>query len=108
MDAMDKLGTFIDTINKAMPGAWDAAVRQAYIHGTMFMVGGVISAVIAIFLGMYAASEIKKADKNDRDSDLSFEIGALIAFTLIAVVGVITGIVYLVNPEYQAIQMLKP
>ncbi len=108
MDAMDKLGTFIDTINKAMPGAWDAVIRQAYIHGIIFIVGGVISAAIAVLAGAYIASESKKSEESNRSSDLSFEMGAGIAFALLAIVCIITGIVYLTNPEYQAIQMLKP
>lgn len=108
---MEELKQLVSIANKALPGAWEAAVRQAYILGGGFVLFGVILGILSftIYLKMNMCDEKpKEEDKEDDDPT------ALIMFLVMCISGLssalllIKGVMHLANAHYYAIQLLKP
>ena len=101
---MEGAKELIELANKALPGAWDAVVRQIYIYGAGSMIVAVITGVIAITLFL----KLNAGDPNEINDLDSVMIGFMIGAGITFLVFLILGVLYLINPEYWAIRMLKP
>jgi len=93
----------LELANKALPGAWDALIRQAYIYGIGSMIIAVISIIIAITLFL----KLDTCGSEMKEGDYPMFVG-MIATALVFLVFLAMGTLYLANPGYYAIQMLKP
>ncbi len=104
---MKELQQFIETINKAMPGAWEAAVRQVYMLGVLYALATVVCGGVAIWIYTFLNGGTKKEDHKSTDAEA-------IAFLIMCFLGVAALIAlwftatHFINPEYQAIRLLKP
>ena len=47
---MQELKELVGLINKGLPGAWEAAIRQMYINGSLLIIGAVISGVTSALM----------------------------------------------------------
>jgi len=101
MEGAEKL---LELANKALPGGWDAMVKQAYIYGSMYIVGAVIAGIVAVIIHIKVKAS---GNEVETDSDIAMT-GVMIACAILSMIGLISGILYLINPQYQAIQMLRP
>lgn len=98
---MEGTEQLLDLANKALPGAWDAMIRQAYICGIGSMIVAVIAGITAIYLF------IKIDVSEDDPPDEGLFVG-MIGAAIICLIFLVVGVLYLINPGYHAIQMLKP
>lgn len=107
---MEGVKELIDILNKALPGAWEATVRQVYIHGGLFTFFGVLSGIIALVLFFKFGTDDKDKESEDSEVDDGTQVIHFLAICVLAIAFIvltITGIIYLANPEYQAIRLLK-
>jgi len=108
---MEELQQFMETITKAMPGAWDAAVRQAYLCGTLYAIFAVIAGIISLCILIHLIKKGKKLSKElGKDYEAS-NTDAIVFLVMVLCVGIsilclCLSIMYFVNPEYQAMEML--
>ena len=100
---MEGMTEFIGILNKALPGAWEATVRQAYIHGSLLMFFAVALGIVA----GWALMKLRASGEELEDTD-GFFIIVMFLCALFSLTCLIFGGIYLINPEYHAIQLLKP
>jgi hypothetical protein len=99
--SMQEIKEFMDIVNKALPGAWEATIRQMYIYGVMYIVAAMITGIgsTLLLIRMWSLPE----DKVSAES-----IIIMLILGVVAIVTVVIGILFLINPEYHAIQSFKP
>jgi hypothetical protein len=99
--SMQEIKEFMDIINKALPGAWEATIRQMYIYGVMYIVAAMITGIgsTLLLIRMWSLPE---------DEVTAESIIIMLILGVVAIVTVVIGILFLINPEYHAIQSFKP
>jgi uncharacterized BrkB/YihY/UPF0761 family membrane protein len=104
---MEEAKQFMEMMNKALPGAWDAAIRQIYIYGALFTIGTVVSVIVAVACFCYVNSIPE--DRLNCSSSLSTEaVVCMIIAVIIGLLCFIGAVLYFINPEYHAMQLIKP
>jgi len=110
---MEGIKQLIELLNNALPGTWDILVRQSYIYGIGLLILGAIIGIISFLLirkfNNPTPDEVDKAKNSDKEDEIE---GAIAVGTygtaFLALLLLIIGSLYLLNPGYYAIQMLKP
>lgn len=97
---MQEVKELVGIVNKALPGAWEAAVRQMYLNGIMFM-------IIAMASGIGAGVLWVRMRSLPEDKISAESIIATFGLACVCVLMLILGLFYLINPEYWAIDALK-
>ena len=103
---MEEAKQFLEMMNKALPGAWDAAVRQVYIYGALCTLG----TIVCIVIGAVCLSHINNISDDTYSGD-HFGTEAVICLIAVAIIGLLCLFgagMYFINPEYHALQMVKP
>jgi hypothetical protein len=98
---MQEIKEFMDIVNRALPGAWEATIRQMYIYGVMYIVAAAGSGIGSALLLIRMRSLL--------DDEVTAEsIIIMLILGVVAIVTVVIGILFLINPEYHAIQSFRP
>jgi len=108
---MSELQKFIETLNKAMPGAWEATIKQVYIHGVLWLIAGTVFGYFCLSCKKEYERYNGKEEKDKSEEDTSWQTFITFAgffLALFATISYIFGAMHLINPEYQAIRMLLP
>jgi hypothetical protein len=98
---MQEVKEFMEIVNKALPGAWGATIRQMYIYGVMCMITAMITGIGAALIWIM--------NSGISEDDIKVETVLLMLVLMLAcIVTLVYGVLYLMNPEYYAIQSFRP
>ena len=89
--------------------AWTGAVKQQYINGTMWFLVALTIGMVAIALGVNCIRAFRHPKKYDGHDDLDFAmfLGVVTFMATLLFIGALQAALSdLLNPEWQAIQML--
>jgi hypothetical protein len=115
MGIVDKVGSYVDAMAEQLGVAgtflWETLIRQMYVNGVVHL-GVSLLAMGGIYL---AYKNFKKGDNMPLPSSygddekaarmvISFIVG--LAFSIVAFVCMVWAVMYLANPEYQALMKI--
>jgi len=92
--------------NKALPGAWEAMLRQVYIYGALFMIATMVFGITTTVL-LFKLRAMSEEEYNKTGSHGEIMLVSMFVSGFLSIVFLVLGVLYLINPEYHAIQLLK-
>ena len=97
----------IEMVKSLSPEVWRIFVRQAYVSGISNIAWGFLLGVLTI-LDVKAVKFFLKKTEEDRDYEIGVFVGAITGASLLimSLVCFSDGATILINPDYEAIQLL--
>lgn len=97
---MEEVKQFVNMVNEALPGAWEATIRQMYINSALLL-------IVAMACGLGAGVLWVRMSTLPEDKVTVESIFVMIALGGICALTLILGVLILINPQYHAICALK-